>query len=297
MKALFYSLALAALATNCQPHTKQAVAVKAPHVAPSTPIKSVPAAAEAVETGAAGLPTMVSKVTPPVTDVPAFLTANNLAPLWQANFGSNANGTLRPAILDGFFGAEHRHIAFIFERVTQDSLQPNVFQVQGRSRFRKTITSFVGTITVKQIKPFRVFIDLDSAALSQASAYVATAHFVLHEDSTVAGAGTYQGTALLDFYRLASGELNIIQTFPDKDLATGGGGQLFRGQWQSYRTGKRRSVAFASYSQAVLPDAMADLYLGDRGENINPKYAALDWSEAWENDEWWARPAKPALSL
>ena len=297
MKALFYLLLLAALITNCQPQTKPAVAVKTHHPAPPVPLSSLLAEAAVVEKGSASLPMMVSEMAPPVTDVPAFLTANNLAPLWQADFGQEDYKTSRPTILDGFFGAEHRHISFIFERVTQDSIQPNVFQVQGRSRFRKNIIPFVGTITVNKINPFRVFLDLDSAVLSRASAYVATARFVLHEDSTIAGAGIYQGAALLDFYRLAPGELNIITDFSNKDLATGGGGQLFRGQWQSYRTGKRRSVAFANYSQAVLPDAMADFYLGDRGESINPKYAGLDWNEAWDNDEWWAKPAKPALSL
>jgi hypothetical protein len=42
---------------------------------------------------------------------------------------------------------------------------------------------------------------------------------------------------------------------------------------------------------------MQDLYIGERGETINPKYAGLDWSEAWENDEWWAKSPKPQLTL
>ena len=42
---------------------------------------------------------------------------------------------------------------------------------------------------------------------------------------------------------------------------------------------------------------MADLYLGERDVYINPKYAGLDWNEAWENDEWWADSPKPKLSL
>ena len=87
MKALFYSLLLAALVTNCQPQTKPAVAVKTHHPAPPVPLSSLLAEAAVVEKGSASLPMMVSEMTPPVTDVPAFLTANNLAPLWQADFG------------------------------------------------------------------------------------------------------------------------------------------------------------------------------------------------------------------
>ncbi|MBF9221419.1 hypothetical protein [Hymenobacter ruricola] len=242
-------------------------------------------------------PTADVPATPPVADVPAFLAAHNLAPLWQADFDQKENGNTRPTILDGFYGPEHRHISVILERVVQDAARPGVFRVQGRTRYRKNITPFSGTITVEGLKPLNAFPDLDSAERAQARVYTASARFVLREDSTAAGAGTYRGTALLDFYQLPAGTLGLVQEMPGSDLPAGGGGLLFRGQWQSFRTGKRQEVAFATYAEAVLPDAMADLYLGDRGETLNPKYARLDWSEAWENNEWWAKSPKPGLSL
>ena len=293
-------LALALLASACQPRTTPATVESAldavsPAVAVSSTTETGVGEAEAAPSPE---PAMVTKAVPPVTDVPSFLTINNLAPLWQADFGQDDAGISRPTILDGFFGAEHRHISMLFERVTQDSIDPTVFRVQGRSRFRKNIIPFVGAITVKEIKPYRILLDLDSFALFRTAAYVATARFVLKEDATVAGAGLYQGVAFLDFCRSASGELNIIQTSQSDELGTtGGGGQLFRGQWQSYRTGKQRSVAFATYTKAVLPGTMSDFFLGDRGEGINPKYGGLDWNEAWENDEWWATSPKRALPL
>jgi hypothetical protein len=279
------------LVAACQPQTKPATATNAPAV-----VATAPAATPATPPASSGSPAASTPVTPPLADVPAYLAAHNLAPLWQADFNQVDNGN-RPNILDGFYGAEHRHISVIFERVEQNPARPGVYRVQGRTRFRKNITPFDGTITVEGIKPLRAFLDLDSAEQAKARVYTATARFVLREDSTAAGAGTYRGTALMDFYQLPSGKLDLVREMPDSDLPTGGGGLLFRGKWQSFRSGREQEVAFATYTQAVLPDALADLYIGERGETLNPKYARLDWSEAWENDEWWAKSPKPGLSL
>ena len=287
MKYLLLSTGL--LAAACQPQNKPTATGAAP------PAAEAPVSAVAVRKPA---PVTAAPVAEPLPqNVFAFLAANNLAPLWQANFGQSANTSARPTILDGFYGAEHRHISVILEQVEQDARQPNVFRVHGRTRYRKNITPFDGTITVTGLKTLNGPIDLDSAAAAQARAYTATARFELHEEASAAGAGTYQGTALMDFYREASGKLNFVQEMPSSDLPTGGGGLLFRGQWQSLRSGRRQEVAFATYAQAVVPDAMQDLYIGDRGETVNPKYARLDWNEAWENDEWWAKSPKPKLSL
>ncbi|MDO7851520.1 hypothetical protein [Hymenobacter convexus] len=310
MEKSFRSLALACtaiglLAAACQPQAK-------PHaVAHSRPETKAGIAANAQPATAAHLPVVTHlgpdeasaedrtrvEIGAPVPNISAFLTANNLAPLWQADFGQRENDYPRPTVLDGFYGAEHRHIAFIFDSVEPDTAQVGAFRVRGRSRFRKSITPFAGAITVVGIRSMKAFLDLDSAEVAQARSYTATARFVLHEDSTATGAGTFQGTAHLDFYRLGTGKLDLLQTFPDKAFPSGGGGLLFRGQWRSRRTGRQQAVAFANYSQSVVPDAMSDLYLGDRGENINPKYAGLDWSEAWENEEWWAKSPKPSLNL
>ncbi|MBO2011658.1 hypothetical protein [Hymenobacter negativus] len=282
------------LAASCQPQTKSGSAAS---TKPAAAIPEMPTAAPAMDGGRPSVSLAATKATASVADAPAFLVANNLAPLWQANFGQQENNHSRPTILDGFYGPEHRHISVIVEQVRQDAAHPNVFQVQGRTRYKKNITPFDGTITVDAVKPLKVYLDLDSVEEAHAHAYTATAHFVLRENPAADGAGTYRGTAAMDFYQLGSGKLDLVQTLPDNSLPTGGGGLLFRGQWQSLRSGLRKDVAFATYAQAVVPDAMSDLYIGDRGDSLNPKYARLDWSEAWENDEWWAKPAKPALSL
>ncbi len=273
-----FLLASAGLLAACQPQAK-----------PEKTARSAPASAEA--------PVLTAATAAPARLTLDFLAANNLAPLWQSDYDRKPNDSSRPVVLDGFYGAEHRHISVLLERVRRDAAQPNVYQVQGRTRYKKNITPFEGTITVDNLKPLKAYLDLDSAEEARARAYTATARFVLREDPAANGTGTYQGTALMDFYQLASGKLELVQQLFAPELPTGGGGLLFRGQWTSHRTARRQAVAFATYAQAVQPDAMNDLYIGERGETLNPKYARLDWSEAWENEEWWAKPAKPALSL
>ena len=288
-----FACASAGLFAACQPQAKPAKAVGTASAAAAEPSAQAGTASETQPaTSAAAVEASSS-----ATDVPVFLAANNLAPLWQADYGQRENDSTRPSILNGFYGDEHRHIAVIFEHVQRDATHPNVFRVQGRTRYKKTITPFEGTITVDGIKPLKTMLDLDSVEEARARSYTATARFVLREDPTTKGAGTYQGTALMDFYQEGSGKLNLVQIMPDADLPTGGGGLVFKGQWKSNRTSRQQAVAFASYPEAVLPNALADLYIGERGETLNPKYAGLDWSEAWENEEWWAKPAKPALSL
>ena len=301
MKKTLYPFLLVLLVAACQPPAKPVTVVAAgpPTVVPEPVQAQVVDSVQTVELPANFGGPIMTEAGPPVTDIPAFLAANNLAELWQANTGQDENSDARPTLLEGFYGAEHRHIAFIFDHVRQDSMQPSLFRVQGRSRFRKTITPFAGTFTVSRVKPLRAFLDLDSVAATQARAYSVTAHFVLREDSTTHNAGTFEGTATTDVFRLATGSTQLLQSVnvPDKDLPARGAGQLFRGQWQSQRTGRKNPVAFAIYSQAVVPDAMADLFLGDRGEAINPKYARLGWSEGWENTEWWAKSPKPTIHL
>ena len=290
--SLFWACAALWL-TACQPQAQSvgevaaspAVLVREP--APVERLNTPQAVEMAVQSSEAG----ITEAGPPVTDISAFLTTNQVAELWKADAGQAASSSSRPTLLEGFYGMEHRYIAFIFDRVQQDSVRPSLFRVQGRSRFRKMVTPFAGTFTVGRIEPLRAFLDLDPVAAAQARAYTIAARFVLREDSTTRNAGTFEGTATLDFYRLASGGPQLLQsaTTPDKDLPARGAGQLFRGQWRSQRTGRRNPVAFAIYSQVVVPDAMTDLFLGDRGEAINPKYARLDWTETWENTEWWAK--------
>ncbi|RZK99109.1 MAG: hypothetical protein EOO62_25270 [Hymenobacter sp.] len=83
----------------------------------------------------------------------------------------------------------------------------------------------------------------------------------------------------------------------DRTLAQGGGIK-YQGTWTSASTGR---TVQALWVENIIgyhgPHAFADFLMGDRGMEINPKYAKLGWDNYWANDEWWAASPKPRLSL
>ncbi|WP_210519034.1 hypothetical protein [Hymenobacter terricola] len=269
MKTL-YPLLLVALFAACQ------------HSEPATTGAPVAAAPLAVPTSADSLsPTTL-----------AMLRQYDLAPLWA----NRTDGKAAQSAMEGFYGDTPYRISFYFSRVERDPAQPNLFHVTGLDRYKKVITPFTGTITVRDIVPFTDSMYVD-APDSTARAFTAVSRFVLREDPATRGAGSYAGEALLDFYYDAHHHLDQASALDEDANPTKGSGLLFRGSQVSNKTGHRQPMAFANFYGAVVPQALSKLGLGDRSEEVNPNLARFGWNEAWENDEWWAKSPKPSLSL
>jgi hypothetical protein len=280
MKKLFYLLALAA-SPACQPAAP--ATAEAPGARASAPATSAPPPAAPADTA-------LSAATL------ALLRQHNLAPLWRGY--QRENNAYQP--LEGFYGPPHYRISFYFSQVERDPARPNLFYVTGLDRYKKVITPFSGTITVRELRPFTKGMFLDAApADSAAPAYTAVARFALAEDPATKGAGSYAGQALLDFYLDSQQQLQLAVSHPmSSELnPTHGAGLIFRGSHVSNQTGRRRAVAFSTDFSMVVPEALQKLGIGDRSEEVNPNLARLGWAEAWENDEWWAKSPKPGLSL
>jgi hypothetical protein len=227
----------------------------------------------------------------------ALLQQHDLAPLWA----NRADGGAAAAFaMEGFYGPPHHRISFYFGNVERDLAQPNLFHVTGLDRYKKVITPFSGTITVRALRPFTKGMFLDVAeADSAAPAYTAVARFALNEDPSTKGAGNYAGEALLDFYIDSQQHLHLASSHPmSSELnPTLGSGLIFRGYHVSNQTGLRKSVAFSRDYSMVVPESLAKLGLGARSEEVNPNLAKLGWNENWENEEWWAKSPKPSFSL
>ena len=265
-------LLLTVAATACHP----AADTKVPAAASQPPLAATPASS-------------ADSLSPATR---ALLTKYNLAPLWA----NRAEGKAAHSPMEGFFGAEPYRISFYFSSVERDPARLNVFQVVGLDRYKKVITPFTGTITVRDIVPFTDSMDVD-APDSTARPFTAVGRFVLREDPATRGAGNYAGEALLDFYYDAHGRLDQAGYLDGVLNPTKGCGLLFRGSQVSNKTGRRQPVAFANFYGAVVPRALEKLGLGDRSEEVNPNLAHFGWNEAWENEEWWAQSPKPRLSL
>jgi len=276
MKILYPLLAGSLLLVACQrqPETKTLVAA-----APATSESTVAAKPVApVKTAPEG-ETLTSEML-------AFLKENDLATLWQNDVESRRENPT----LQGFFGNDHYAIAFVFTHVLRDDERPNVFHVQGKSRYKKRITPFDGLLTVTQIADLSTYLDLDSVEEANARAYTVKASFIFRQDSTIKNAGVYRGTGLLDMYRTQAGKIDQCLIYGGEDNPTKGRGLQFEGEWVSNATGQRKPLLLSNDVFAIAPMVLKNFGIGERGGEINPKYAKLGWVEIWENDEWWAEP-------
>ena len=269
MKSPLLFLALAVLAA-CQSHPAPvATAGAAPAAAAAPPVAAVPDSTAAVR---------------------ALLRQVNLAPAWQ--------GSPQYA-MEGFYGPDNYRISFHLDSVWQDAARPGVFQFRGHDRFKKTITSFTGTLTVTRLVALP-----DTVGLMHhrdRPGYSAWANFELREDPTAKGAGHCTGRAALDF-QVDDHHRAYEAEFDGMDLGAGnptlGCGQLFRGTWQDNRTGQRKAVAWANSFEVIVPDALQKMGLGQRGADFDPRLARYGWNTLMENTEWWHdAPTPKPLSL
>jgi hypothetical protein len=225
----------------------------------------------------------------------------DLAPLWKRPDGAQAG----LHVLEGFYGPEHYRLSLALTQVRRDSLQPNVFHVLGKIRYKKRVQEVAGDITIAQLTdyyfPERVSSQVpDSAGLpGPAQGYSALASFTLH--SRQQPASRLQGVAGLDFAldeRGAIFEIGALDGMtPDLETASEGAGLLLRGQWLNGPAGPAQPFVLSRNLMLSATGLFKDFGVGDRGGEINPKYAHLGWDDYWQNEEWWADAAQPALSL
>jgi hypothetical protein len=285
MKKALYLFLLTGLSGGCQhnaPPSAKVVASNSVSPAPSQAVASVR-----------------KQIAPADTLTPEMLTLLqnfDLAPLWAAD---TAYSDGYPA-MSGFFGQDHRSISLVFDEVKRDANRPQLFQVSGRDRFHKVITPFEGTIQIQRIADFdSCYVqapDEDSARV-----YTASAVFTFRQVKSRQDAGSFSGEAYLDFYITNKGYYRtpevVMGGIVDKHTPTRGSGRLFRGIWTGYATKQTKPFLAANDLFVISPEIYADFGVGDRGTQINPKYAKLGWSDYWENSEWWADSPKPKLSL
>lgn len=281
MKKLFWLLISTVVAPACQPQ--------------ASPREQAPA-----RPAVAAVPPPAQRVTASGADSTAallmLLREVDLTPLVANRPDSSAKA--RDQVMEGFFGPDHYHISFFFTKARRDSLRPQMVHLWGLNRYKKVVTPFTGTCIVTRLAALPDTVTLEHS--QRVNAYTAFASFVLREDPATKGAGVYSGRALFDF---TVDEARRVQfaNFMEMDAGggnpTNGGGLVFRGQWQNNKTGQRKPVSWSRFYEAIVPDVLRKLGLGERGDEVHPRLAKYGWSEIWENDEWWAKSPKPSLTL
>jgi hypothetical protein len=229
----------------------------------------------------------------------------NLAVLFRARDAESDSIAFQPQA--GCLGTDGHLLEMAFLQVRRDSLRPTTYWIQGKSRFKKTITQFSGSIKLDRVvKQAKYAADSsewmgysDYHYYQKLPAYTASGTFVLHEKATRPGSGIFRGTVAIDFVCEANGSVKR-QCLTTK-TPTQMGELKFQGVWRDNTSKRVQPVLwlgdFISY-QGI--GAMQDLLVtnvGERGAHLNPKYTHLGWDKAWQNDEWWAASPQPSLGL
>ena len=264
------------------------------------------------------LPTLFAATDTLTRPMRQLLSENDLSKLWQ---GDTKERQQNPA-LQGFFGPDHYRFALAFTRVVRDEQHPEVYHVRGKCRYRKNIRPFEGTLTVRQIVDLDAPWDYDEfmpqqpdSTLTEAVAadstearyerarrlshpYTLRAEFRMQEE-TAGNSGVFLGEAILNFYVASSPRrLGLISApFVAKGAPANGSTLLLHGARRNVTTRQVKSFVVSDDVCAAAPEVYKDFAIGDRGGEINPKYAKLGWNELWENDEWWVDSPKPKISL
>jgi len=190
---------------------------------------------------------------------------------------------------DGFYGADHYRIEFYFSEVRRDSLNPTVYYVKGKNRYKKNITPFEGTLKFEKLATFKdpnhkeESYDSDEFALKES--YSAQATFELKENAVFKGSGVFSGQMFLDFYERKDGTIDLW--YYSQNAPAQGSGFKFDGNWRNYKTNQTKPVVWAKDLFIFANDILTDFSIGERDVEINKKYRHLGWDNYWENDEWW----------
>lgn len=215
----------------------------------------------------------------------AFFSTHNLASML---FDSSIEGSYSNRF-DGFYGNDHYRIEFFFSEVARDSLQPNVYHVIGKDRFKKNITPFEGTITFTKLATFKdpnlneEHYNHEEFDLKEA--YTTEATFELKEDVTAKGSGIFSGKMRMDFFERKDGQTELW--YFSTNAPAQASGFKFEGSWTNYKHTMTKPVVWAKDLFAFANNILTDFAIGEREVEINKKYRHLGWDNYWENDEWW----------
>jgi len=211
-----------------------------------------------------------------------------------------------PFIYNGFFGKDHYRIEFYVSDAQTDTANPFVLVVNGKDRFKKTVTSFTGKITIDSIFPYKDFnYDYseylqytDSTVPFEGDTFASTLHmkgrFEMDEDPNVPNSGVYTGNIYID---VVNDMVSGYQFWFNTPNETRRGGLLMDGIWTSNTTREQKPMICARDLFMFANDILEDFSYGEREIEINKKYRSLGWDNYWENDEWWAKSDKVTLMI
>ena len=307
MKKTLYPFLVVGMLAACQQHK--------PVTAETAPVAV--AAVPQFRANEKALPVLFSTADTLTKPMRQLLNEYDLSKLWQGDMKERR----QDPTLQGFFGPDHYRFALVFSDVVRDKQHPEIYHVQGICRYRKNIRPFEGKLTVRQIADLDAPWDYDEfspqeqdSMLTEAAAsdsnmaryerarrlshpYTLRAELQIQEE-TAENSGIFLGEATLNFYVTSPKRLGYVTApFVTIGAPANGSAMLLHGARRNVTTRQVKPFVVSDNVFAAAPEVYKDFGIGDRGGEINPKYARLGWNELWENDEWWTDSPKPNLNL
>ncbi|WP_196889336.1 hypothetical protein [Aureivirga sp. CE67] len=181
---------------------------------------------------------------------------------------------------NGVIGLDYKRIQFYIYKAKQDTENPRVFKIYGKSNVKGNICDFKGEIRIQKIIEFKES-DLD---LKQGNIF---ATYEFFEDKTQNHVGVFKGSfesqITFDFSK------KLIALDDSFDSADSYFNRTYVGTWQSYKTGKIKKCIWGDYR---LPFTF-DFDCGDGEMLVCPKYVKNGWetfndgSEYLNENKWW----------
>ena len=285
MKNLFLFIAILAIASSCGRNSSE----KAKPVALRLTTHKEAIDSLQKDSTAPRKPIKITAISPKKTT--KFFIDNDISKLFY-DPGQNPENVYNSRF-DGFYGEDHYRIEFFLTEVKKDSLQPAIYHIKGKNRFKNTITNFEGTISFSKlsilsdpnIQTDAISKPISDVELNAKQVYSAEAVFELKEEEKAKGSGVFSGNLFIDFFEQTNGNMNLWFYTPDTYAMASG--FKFEGQWTNYKKTLTRPVVWAKDLFAFSNTILTKFAIGDREVEINPKYRHLGWDKYWENDEWW----------
>jgi hypothetical protein len=210
-------------------------------------------------------------------------------------------------VYNGFLGNNYYRVELYIKTVLSDSTNPFLLKVSGKSRYKKNILPFTGTIDIAQVYTYKDKSFGYQSFLRKKKGkgqsfkgdttmlfYHARGAFTFAEDKSAKGSGVYSGNLFMDFGKdKPSGFLD--EGSPDDGYKVKFGtenntrkaGILMEGQWQNYAHTIAKHVIASKDLFMFANDILQDFSYGKREIEINQKYHALGWDNYWDGEEWW----------
>ena len=200
----------------------------------------------------------------------------------------------------GFIGDDLQRFYIHFTSVTRSSENPNEYQVKGKTRVKKNVCTFQGTITAKRAG-LLVKDESEEQDFPGIKEGFVLADVELFEEKSQSGSGIIRGTLVSDFYIDENGKLVYNDLMV---IADGFSNNQFWGSWTSYRTGAKKICNFGLWRipRTGLPDGvwldqgaghfMPDEKYYDKGwqtyvDHIRYSYDENPSAHQEEAREWW----------